>query len=398
MLKQLRRKFILVTMGIILAMLGILFGLIYYFTESDMISTRQESLRRLEAVATQYGSLRELPRDIEMPYFIVFVSEFGEYVAAGYTDYDLNDEAFLKKLVNMTGNRRDHTGILEQYQLMYSVLPGWGSSAFIFLDISGQTAALSTLIRNFLIIGVAGLLLFFGLSVLLARWMVRPVEKAWNQQKQFISDASHELKTPLTVIMSNAELLQSQEENKDQYAENILTMSGQMRSLVEGLLELARADNGQVRKSFEPINLSTLITDCTLPFEPVFFEKGLQLRTQIQPDIVVNGNAQYLRHVADILLDNAGKYTERGIIDLQLQKRGKQCYLAVSNPGTPIPKEEQEKIFERFYRSDKARSRTGSFGLGLSIAKAVVTEHRGRIWVVSNPTGNCFYVELPCEN
>lgn len=396
MLKQLRRKFVLVTMGIILAMLGILFGLIYYFTESDMVSSRQEALRRLEGVATQYGSIRELPRDIEMPYFIVFVSDFGEYVAAGYTDYDLNDEALLRKLVDLAGNRSDSTGILEKYQLMYSVQSGRGSSALIFLDISSQAAALSTLIRNFVIIGIAGILLFFGLCVLLARWMVRPVEKAWTQQKQFVSDASHELKTPLTVIISNAELLQSQDENKTQYAENILTMSGQMRSLVEGLLELARADNGQVRKSFEPVNLSDLITDCTLPFEPVFFEKGLQLRTCIQPDVVVNGNAQYLRQVAEILLDNAGKYTEKGIIDLQLHKKGKQCYLAVSNPGTPIPEEDRERIFERFYRSDKARSRTGSFGLGLSIAKAVVTEHRGRIWVVSNQTGNCFYVELPC--
>lgn len=396
MLKQLRRKFILVTMGIVLAMLGILFGLIYYFTEEDMINTREDALRRLETVATQYDAIRELPRDIEMPYFLVYVNDFGEYVAVGYTDYDLNDEQLLRKLVNLAIKRRDNTGVMEKYQLMYSVQPGWGSSAFIFLDISGQTAALHTLIRNFVIIGLAGLLIFLGLSILLARWMLRPVEKAWKQQKQFVSDASHELKTPLTVIISNAELLQSQDKNKDQCAQNILTMSGQMRSLVENLLELARADNGQVRKSFETVDISTLITECTLPFEPVFFEKGLQLRTRIQPDVMVKGNPQYLRQVAEILLDNAGKYTEKGIVDLQLQKRGNKCLIAVSNPGTPIPEEELEKIFERFYRSDKARSRTGSFGLGLSIAKAVVAEHRGRIWAVSNPTGNCFYVELPC--
>lgn len=395
MLKQLRRKFVLVTMGIVLALLGILFGLIYYFTKSDMVKTRQRDLSRIEAAVTKPVAIENLPRDVVLPYFVVFTGPYGQYVAAGYTDYDLNDETFLRRLVTQAESG-EKTGTLGQYQLLYSVCRSKGGTAIAFLDISSQTATLETLVGNCLLIGIVGICLFLALSILLSRWMIRPVEQAWQQQKQFVSDASHELKTPLTVIISNAELLQSGEGDKEQFTNNILTMSGQMRNLVEGLLELARADNGQVRKSFEPVDFSTLISESVLPFEPVYFEKGLHLRTRIQPGIQINGNGPYLRQVAEILLDNACKYTEKGIVDLQLEKRGRQCLLSVSNPGTPIPEEDLEKIFERFYRSDKARSRTGSFGLGLSIAQSVVREHQGKIWAESNPTGNCILVELPC--
>jgi len=170
-----------------------------------------------------------------------------------------------------------------------------------------------------------------------------------------------------------------------------------MRSLVEGMLELARADNGQIRKSFNTVNLSKLISEALLPFEPIYFEQGLALQERITPEISVSGSAQYLQQVVDILLDNAQKYTNAGIINVNLRRNGRnQCILSVSNPGQPIPQQELERIFERFYRTDTARSRNGSFGLGLSIARSIVSEHGGKIWAESNPTGNCFHVLLPC--
>ena len=171
----------------------------------------------------------------------------------------------------------------------------------------------------------------------------------------------------------------------------------QMRALVENLLDLARADNGQVQKAFEELDLSGCVVNAALPFEALYYEKNLQLQTVIEPDIRVTGSESHLRQVVDILLDNAGKYATPGIVNLRLEKRGRRCLLSVSNPGTPIPQEELESIFERFYRVDKARSSDGSFGLGLSIAKAIVEEHKGKIWAISNQTGNCFFVELPCE-
>lgn len=248
-----------------------------------------------------------------------------------------------------------------------------------------------------LVIAAVSLLAFWGISVLLARWAVKPVEKAWQQQKQFVSDASHELKTPLTVIMSNAELLETSEPEQSQPLGNIQAASLQMRSLVEGLLELARADNGQIRRSFERLCISQVAEESAMLLEAPLYERGRTLETRIQPDIYLKGNAQYLKQVVDILLDNAGKYGVPGIVMLNLVQQGRTCLLSVSNPGEPIPDSQRERLFERFYRADAARGNTGSFGLGLSIAKSVVQEHGGRIWVESNPTGNCFFVRLPCE-
>ena len=227
---------------------------------------------------------------------------------------------------------------------------------------------------------------------------MKPVDRAWQQQKQFVSDASHELKTPLTVILSNAELIDGEEglsEDGRQFAKNILFMSRKMRNLTEGLLELSRADNGQVKQHFAPVDLSKLAEESVLPFEPAFYEQGMVLQWHIEEGVRCNGNEQYLRQVVDILLDNARKYSAPGTVYLELKRQNRQCLLTLFNPGEPIAPEERERIFDRFYRSDRARSQSGSFGLGLSIAKSIVTEHGGRIWVQSNQNGNLFCVSIP---
>ena len=275
-----------------------------------------------------------------------------------------------------------------------------GGQQLVFVDISGQRAALTSLIQVSALIGVVSLVIFFVVSVLLARWAVKPVERAWQQQRQFVSDASHELKTPLTVIMSNAELLHSAPEddpNRERFAESILSMSHRMRKLVEGLLELARGDNGQINSHFAQVDFSELTKEAVMQFEPLMYEKGLLLRSEISDDIALSGNEQYLQQLVSILLDNATKYTDSGIVAVKLTRQGKgQCLLTVANPGTPLEKDDLEKIFQRFYRVDKARSEE-SFGLGLSIAKNITDAHQGAIWARSNETGNCFYVQLPCK-
>jgi signal transduction histidine kinase len=160
-------------------------------------------------------------------------------------------------------------------------------------------------------------------------------------------------------------------------------------------LELARADNGKIKTFFQPISLSNVVTQAALPFEPLFYERRLQLQTIIAPDIQLTGSGQHLQQVVEILLDNAYKYSDSGIVCLSLSQQGRYALLSVSNPGNPIPAEDHQKIFQRFYRADEARAGSGSFGLGLAIAKAIVTDHNGKIWVHSNDSGNCFYVQLP---
>lgn len=243
--------------------------------------------------------------------------------------------------------------------------------------------------------------MFLGISIQLSKWAVKPVDLAWKQQRQFVADASHELKTPLTVIITNAELAQSPEyddESRHRFLSSILTMSRQMRSLIEKMLELARADDSDSKRNFDIVDFSRLVSNALLPFEPVFFEKGLKLETRLDKNIKVLGEESQLCQVVDVLLDNAQKYSkDGGTTWVTLKKTGKKrCLLAVANEGEGISPEEAKNIFKRFYRGDKARSRTGSFGLGLSIAESIVTGHRGKIWVESSNEINCFYVELPC--
>ena len=267
------------------------------------------------------------------------------------------------------------------------------------MDISSQDAALSSLIQSSLLIGIASLVAFLIISILLARWSVKPVETAWIKQRQFVSDASHELKTPLAVILNHAELLSApgyDEHSKAQFLQNIITMTHRMRALVEGMLDLARADNGKLQQSFETLDMSRLTEVALLPFEPVLFEKGITLDSRIAPEIQIKGSENHLQQLIGILLDNAGKYAIPGIINVTLSKLGRgSCLLIVANPGEPIPKDELKKIFDRFYRSDTSRAGDGSFGLGLSIAQSIVQSHGGKIWAESNPSGNCFFVQLP---
>lgn len=258
---------------------------------------------------------------------------------------------------------------------------------------------MSNLLRNCIFIGVACFLAFLGISYLLAGWVVKPVDKAWRQQRQFIADASHELKTPLTVIMTNAELLQNadyDEISHSAFSSSILVMARQMRELVEQMLELARTDSVQSDAAFSSFDLSRLVSDATLPFEPVFFEKGLTLYTNIAENILISGNPAQLQQVLDILLDNAQKYSgENAAAWVNLQRHGKgHCLLTVANEGEGIPLQDLNNLFKRFYRADQARSRTGSFGLGLSIAESIVKLHKGKIWAESKNGINTFFVEL----
>ena len=397
MLKKLRRRFVAITMAIIAAMLLILFGLVLYFTNRDL---DQQSDAFLQSVAQSALDPANPEPKSQLPYFTLQFNLKGEVLASGKTHYDITNIQFVDKLMHDleddVGNRQDingYIGYLSDYELKYTIVTTSIVQVIAFVDVSSHQSTMLSLAQTILIICGIALVVFTFLTILLARWAVKPVDKAWNQQKQFISDASHELKTPLTVIMSNAELLES-----GQAAENILASSRQMRQLVEGMLELARADNGQIKTNFGTVNFSKAVSDSLLPFEPVFFESGLILESHIEPGIQLRGNPQYLQQLTDILLDNAQKYSTPGIVDVGLRRQGKnQCLLTVSNPGNPIPPGELTKIFQRFYRSDSARTSSGSFGLGLSIAQRITEEHGGEIWAESNSSGTRFNVLLPCH-
>lgn len=402
MLKRLRIQFISVIMTLVTVMLCLILGIVYLSQKNSMETESLRMMQTAAAIPFQPGRPDRPPKGVRLPYFQLRIGREGQIIPAGDGYYDLSDQEFLQKLTKIVLARQEDTGVIQDYRLRFCRVMTPAGQTLVFADISNELATLSSLLKTCVLIGVLCFAAFFAISILLAFWMVSPVERAWRQQRQFVADASHELKTPLTVIISNAELLQLPEydqQSKACFSGRILTMSQQMRGLVERLLELARADNGQSQPAHAALNLSELAEYAVLPFEPLFFEKGLELETEIQAGIWVEGSGQQLQQVIDILLDNGQKYAPApGRVQLRLGPGDRRrCLLTVSNDCPPMKKEELQNLFKRFYRLDKARSRDGSFGLGLAIAESIVTQHRGRIWAQWQEGRITFFVELPAR-
>lgn len=401
MIKKLRWKFVMINMMIVTLMLCVILGLVYHFTKENV---EANSINMMQNIANRpFGmeSPGEWKDEVRLPYFTIQIEPGSEIEAAGGGYYDLSDKEFLRELTKKVLDSRKDLGMMEEYDLRYYHMVTPRFQRIVFADISNELATLKGLMKICFLIGGLSFLTFLWISILLAGWAVKPVELAWKQQRQFVADASHELKTPLTVIMTNVELMQNpeyDEESKAQSLAGVLAMSRQMRRLIEEMLELARTDSTQFESIRGTVDFSRLVCDALLPFEPVFFEKGLTLTAQVEEGIQVAGADMQLRQIVEILLDNAWKYSkDSGTTWIGLKRQGKrQCILSVADEGDEMPPEDLKHIFKRFYRVDKARSQGGSFGLGLSIAQNVVTQHKGKIWAESKDGVNCFYVKLPC--
>lgn len=393
MIKRLQAKFVCINMALVMAMLLAVFVLVYHFTAKSL---ETDSINTLKTAAAEMS--RPKPGQSTAPCFILTETRRGELIVSGGF-FDLEDEDLVRDIYTLASNADEQLGVLDAYSLRFYRTENPMGQRYVFADISAERSALQDLIRNCTLIGAAAFLGFLAISILLAKWAIRPVETAWQNQKQFVSDASHELKTPLTVILTNAELLQSEEHTPDEkkrFADSILTMSRQMRSLVENLLDLARADNGRIREHMENVDLSQLAEDAVLPFEPLYFEQGLNLETVTEPGILVRGSRQHLSQVLEILLDNGQKYSAAGgTARLTLSRQGRKAQLRFFSPGTPLTARQCTDIFKRFYRVDEARTGSGSYGLGLSIAQRIVEEHGGRIFAQGAEDGNVFTVLLP---
>lgn len=399
MIRKLQIKFVIINMTMVTVMLCIIFGLVYNSTKTNLETESISMMKEIAADPFHQGRPNEKSPDLRLPYFTLQLGMKGELISTGGGYYDLSDREFLKDLIDQSVGTHRESGIIEEHNLRFCRVVRPMGTVVVFSDMSSENNTLANLLKNSLIIGFLSILGFLAISIFLSHWAVKPVAEAWQQQKQFVSDASHELKTPLTVVMTNAELLQSDDYNDVQrksFAQSIQLMSQQMKLLVEKMLELAKADAEQSKQQMMPVDLSKIVLDTAISFEGVFVEKGLTVESSVEPGIVVSGNGQALQQLIDILLDNAHKYSCPGgetTVRLYSSGHGK-CQLKVSNPGKEIPQEDLKKIFDRFYRMDKARSRDGSFGLGLSIAESIVSQHKGNIWAESKDGMNTFIVEL----
>ena len=392
MIRKLRLKFVAVCMAMVTAVLAVVFMSVYFSVQRSAETLSRQVLQRVIQEADQSHGEGIFRPDISitiggdrvlLPYFTVEVWGNNAYVTGG-TYASLDDTEALSYILQDCLSQPQQEGIVERYGLRYLRQDNGLYQNIAFVDMSMETTMLHRLMRSYFLIVLAALILLLGVSILLSRWATAPVEKAWRQQRQFLSDASHELKTPLTVILSNAELLEAapMDQRPARWRDNILSEAKQMKVLVEQMLTLARADNNPMpsASAMEAVSLSDLATDCALAFEPVAFEAGKPLEYEIAPDLTVTGDRDKLRRLISILLDNAIKYgADGGTIRLKLQKSDRHAHLVVSNPGEPIPQDKLPHLFERFYRADDSRGEKSGFGLGLSIAATVAQEHKASL-------------------
>lgn len=405
MIQKLRRKFVLICMLMVTAVLAVVFCSIYFSVRQNIESLSVQVLHQVVKEDKRTGISRPdvgitIGGDrVLLPYFTVNIWGGTAYVTGG-TYADLEDTEALRAILSDCLSQKAGTGVVEEYHLRYLRQDNGLFQKIAFVDMSMEQAMLRRMAVSYLQIMLMTLILLLVVSILLSRWLTRPVEKAWQQQRQFLSDASHELKTPLTVILSNAELLETAplEERPARWADNIHAEARQMRTLVEEMLTLARADQMTAAPVHGKVSLTDLATDCALAFEPVAFEAGKPLTCEIAEDVTVLGDGDKLRRVVSVLLDNAIKYGEpKAPILLTLERTDRQARLTVTNTGDPIPADQLGHLFERFYRADSSRGEQSGFGLGLSIAAVIAQEHKGTLKAESDTVSTRFIFTIPLK-
>ena len=401
MIRKLRWQFVGVCMALVLTVLAAVFAAAYHAVRQNIEDLSRQVLTQVireDGSGSAPGVSVEIGGDrLLLPYFTVNIWGGTAYITGG-TYANLEDTDALRDILSQCLEQNQTEGTVEDYHLRYLVEDNGLYRKLAFVDMSMEQATLARVIRSYLVIALAALLVLLGIAAAASRWVTRPVERAWRQQRQFLSDASHELKTPLTVILSNAELLEGAAlpEKPARWSGNIRCEAEQMRTLVEQMLTLARADNGVRPAAMEPVNFSDVAMECVLSFEPVAFEAGKPLEDHVAEDVTVTGDRDRLRHLISILLDNAVKYgAPGGTITLTLERTERQARLTVANPGDPIPPEHLPHLFERFYRADSSRGEQSGFGLGLSIADTIAREHKGSLRAESDAVSTRFIFTLP---
>ncbi len=325
-------------------------------------------------------------------FFVLMADKEGNYVSGRNND-DIDKETAQKYITKILKSQLT-TGTVDHYQ--FCTAEKTNGTLIAFTDKSAEIDMLHNLTRTTIIIGIISIIALSAASYFLSGVIVQPIEKAFNNQKQFISDASHELKTPLTVITANADIL-SDEIGQNKWLTYIKDQAERMNVLVNELLNLTRLENNTTNFTMTEFNLSQAIEKTALPFESQAFESNKRFELNIVKDLYIVGSEQHIKQMAAIFIDNALKYSnDGGIIRVTLAKQGDKKVLYVYNSGQGVKEDEKDKVFERFFRSDMSRNRSsGGYGLGLAIAKTIIDRHKFRVHIENNPgRGVCFVITM----
>lgn len=420
MLKKLKLKFILINMALVGVIMLIVFGTATYLTARSETAEVAEHLNaalqlHMRQPAPDRGDPlndknvppvmeqnEDINRQLPIKIVAVSVSESGEI--SELREYGMSmDAEELEKAVayamSASDNGHSELSLDRERGLLYVKREAMEKNVISFTSsepLFGRIRSVTFIYSGCLLMS---LVLFLFVSYLLSVIAIRPVERAWNQQKQFVADASHDLKTPLTVILANSDILRAHKEetvaSQLQWVESTAEVAGRMRGLCEELLELAGSEDTVTRVEPCEVGLSELCQSICLQLEPVAFEKGVGIVSEIPDGISLHTDSGCCVRIMNVLLDNAIKYAKNGTeVYFRLTKTRQGAAMSFTNFGAVIPKEELPHIFERFYRADKARA-VGGHGLGLSIAKNLTESIDGKISVSSSEKeGTTFTVHL----
>ena len=373
-------------MSLLTVVFILIFGSIYIFTSISMDRDLEHELRGII-----YNQKKPAP-DLPMMSSSISIDLDSDYNIAKVTTFMEVDEDVLKDTIYeiiKNGKKYDKVklegssyGYLKEYTAK--------GLKIVLMSRQPQIDVLNNLLKVFIFIGSISLILLLLISIYLTNKTIKPIKETFEKQKQFIADASHELKTPLAIIRTNTSLVLSNKgatvESQSKWLNYINNQIGRMTELLDEMLSLAKLDTNRELQEFKDFDLSKLLNSILLTFEAVIFENRIELESNISENVSLKGDKESIIKVVIILLDNAIKYTNKsGKINVNLQQEKNKIKLKIKNTGEGIKKEDLEYIFESFYRVDSSRAReTGGYGLGLSIAKSIVDSHKGKIYAESN--------------
>lgn len=414
MIKQLQRKFIVSSMLAITILLVVVLGGVNIFNtvstnrQTDkLLSTLAEvensaitlmlpevrsSWNLFSAVVTQDDTLGAI-------YFVVREDVFGKIRTVDTSHISSVNVQEAQNYVKHIQNVKSGTGSLGRFK--YMVMPTVGNlgKTYIFLDVTKQINNVWQVLLLSVGVGILCWIAMLFLIVLLSKRAIKPIATNIEKQKQFVTDAGHEIKTPLAIIMANTDAMELHY-GESKYSKNIRNQIFRLKDLTQDLLTLAKMEESTDKKIKESFSMTTLVEESINQFEESIAAKGITLYKNIQPDLSINSNKEQVQRLVSILVDNATKYvSENGSIEIYLSQTNKQINFVVVNTAENLENLQLDKIFDRFYRGDDARTqKNGGYGIGLSAAKAIVQSLKGAITVQKqNINKIVFVVKLPLE-
>ena len=395
MFKKSKRKIVIAIMSLLTLVLITIICIIYITTCSALYRNNKNLLEEFtekyiieqRIKPPKYGD--KLTKSTVF-YAVIFNNDNSVYNVLNDVKPIMNDKA-LTDMAREIVKKGKSDGISKEF--IYRVTK---TDDFIYVTTMSNTImsdSVTALIENTAIFGFVALAVLFVFSFKLADKIVSPLEESHKRQKQFISDAGHELKTPISTINANSEILERQI-GENQWISNIKFESYRMQELIQELLKLARMES--ISPTMERVNLSHIVLGGILPFESIAFENGYMIDNNIEEDVYVIGDKGQLGQLVSTLTDNAVSHAEgKGVISVNFKSEHNMVVFAISNPGKEIPIEDRANIFERFYKVDESRSLSGHYGLGLAIAKSIVISHKGKIYIKCEDGITTFIVKIP---